>query len=572
MEQGRASDDGGQETDRRDEIESQLAVVQNWASSLDRSNFQVHETPAGLYVQLTTPQEVVEALQPGNEDLERAAEEARIAARYCARPNRVHAEAIKPDELVADLASARKLLESQPDTSTPNPWDTPASVAAATLEAHLLRGTDLPDDLLTFAAHTVLRVLEGEASPRAYDFEGTYFPLGADRSAARVLPLLLMPTASRLRALVDSADGSAALTRISAVGIKAAQAVASEVRLHLARGLDHLWATPCSDEEPCHHRMGWRLATEAMRNCVMSRQTNSIGMHWAVALKEPFAQSLARTPDGLIVPSRLDASIRALAPAATANTCVSSEAHTLLMALLYAQRRRLLQFKGTSMDQQGTHSLVSARALLTLAQHGDDPALFEHVDAYADNSALLNTFLRALSAAAEETPGRAAVARRLWPSLIRHVLELHEAGHAQFGTGYSDEGALVALIPNPAFETAYRYRELQEKPIEWWKPLTLQAEVEAWLVSAVGHAECVDQLISFLRVLTPEEQARVGLPWVATLVLASPSRIAKESFFVTTWLIETRYAAGAVGLSAKWQETVDALVIEGSIRLAPYSE
>ena len=572
MEQGGGSDDGGQETDGREEVEAQLAMVRNWASILDRSNLQVHETPEGLYVQSTTPREVVEALQLGNEELERAAEQVRLTARYYVRSNGAHAEAIKPDELAADLASARRLLESQPDISTPRPWDAPTLVAAASLEAYLLRRTDLPDDLLTFAADTVLRVLEGAASPRPHDFEDTYFEQGADRSAARVLSLLLMPNATRLRTLVDGTDGSAALTRISAAGLKAAQAVASEVRLHLARGLDHLWAAPCSDEEPCHHRMGWRLATEAMRDCVMSRQTDNIGMHRAMALKEPFAKSLARTPDDLIMPSRIDASIRALAPAATANICVSSEAHTLLMALLAAQRRGLLQYKGKSMDQRGTHSLVSARAALTLAQHGNDSVLFEHVDAYADNSALLNTHLRALSAAAEETPGRAAVARRIWPSLIRHVLDLHEAGHAQFDTGYSDEGALVALIPNPAVETAYLYRELQEKPIAWWEPLTLQAEVEAWLVSAVGHAACVDQLIFFLRVLTPEEQARVGLPWVAKLVLASPSRIAKGSFLVTMWLTETCYAASTVGLSAKWQEVVDALVTEGNIQLAPYSE
>ena len=74
----------------------------------------------------------------------------------------------------------------------------------------------------------------------------------------------------------------------------------------------------------------------------------------------------------------------------------------------------------------------------------------------------------------------------------------------------------------------------------------------------------------FLRMLTGEDQARVGLPWVSTLVLANPGHIAKGSFMSADWLIETRSAAG--GLSARWQQVVDALVVEGVTRLAPYSE
>ena len=54
--------------------------------------------------------------------------------------------------------------------------------------------------------------------------------------------------------------------------------------------------------------------------------------------------------------------------------------------------------------------------------------------------------------------------------------------------------------------------------------------------------------------LTQEDQARLGLPWVSTLVLANPGEITKGSFFLADWLIETRSAAAAVGLSARWQQ------------------
>ena len=105
----------------------------------------------------------------------------------------------------------------------------------------------------------------------------------------------------------------------------------------------------------------------------------------------------------------------------------------------------------------------------------------------------------------------------------------------------------------------------------WWEPLALRDVVEAWLAPAIGKARCVDQLIGFLRPLAPADQARVGLPWVATLVLASPSRVATGSFTLAEWLIETR-AAAAADLSDQWQQIVDALVVAGVTRLAPYSE
>ena len=72
--------------------------------------------------------------------------------------------------------------------------------------------------------------------------------------------------------------------------------------------------------------------------------------------------------------------------------------------------------------------------------------------------------------------------------------------------------------------------------------------------------------------LAPDDQARVGLAWVANLVLASPGNVAKGSYLVATWLIEARSAAESAGLSPQWQQVVDALVVEGVTRLAPYSE
>ena len=210
---------------------------------------------------------------------------------------------------------------------------------------------------------------------------------------------------------------------------------------------------------------------------------------------------------------------------------------------------------------------------MTIASDGEETLVHEQIDAYADNSTLLNTFLRALSAAAEESRDRAATAVRLWPSVVAHVIQLHETGHALFNGRHYGEYALASLLPNAAGEVAYLYREIDDgDPIAWWRPLSWQSTVEQWLQSAQGNAACVDHLIGFLRPLALKDQVRVGLPWVASLVLPDPGRVANRTFLLSSWLIEAREAASDLGVLSDWQRVVDALVVAGASRLAPYSE
>ncbi len=557
------------------EITEQQLVVQAraWASSLDRDSYESHKTQDGFYIQKKPPDYIPQALQDTIEDFKLASEATRLVVRYLINPTKENPEAIGPDELAADMDAARKLLENPPSFCLHDPWDTSALVAAAALKAHFVEGIRLPDDALSFAAETVLWFGEGATWPRRNEFEGTLFEERADRSAARALPLLLLPVAAQLRAVVDDEDGSKTFERAVCAGVNLAQAVADEVRLHLARGLDHVWKTPCVEHGRCHHELGWRIATETMRCSVLSEWDPESGRRSVLALKEPFTESLAGAAADSILLSRLDAAIRALAPAAMANICVSTQARDLLLALLAAQRRSLLFYEHNgNPDSRGSHTLVSARALLTLTRNADDAAIYEYIDSYADTSALLDNLLRALSAAAEETPDRAATARRIWPNVIRYVLQLNQSGHTPFGgTRYGDM-AVAAVIPNTTGELPYLYREVDDTPIVWWDPLELVSEFEAWLAPAAGNATCVDQLIGFVRALEPDDQVRVGLPWVTRLVVADPIRIGRGTFMLPTWLIEIRSVAVDAGLLSSWQQVVDILVVAGVSRLAPYSD
>ena len=563
---------GNSAADISETIDEQLMVVRGWASGLDRENYAAHEASDGYYIQATPPEEVSQALEEGSEDIARAQQAMGLQHRYYFDTGTQSAEPVEPGQLSDDIASARELLENPPSLGAGSAWDVAALVAAAVLEAHLLYGIDLTDEELEFSAEIVLRVAEGETSPSQFESEGAFFGWGANRSSARAIPLLLLPAATRLRTAIDSVDGSAALLRAAAAATNCARDPADEVRLHLARGLEHLWEEPCTLHGLCHHEVGLRLVIESMRDCVIGNWDPDTGHRNRVALRDPVTDSLAATTGASIIPSRLDSAIRALGPAAAAHTCAAAQAHTLVLALLNAQQRALLAHERGMADYRGTHTLIGARALLILAGIGDNSAIGGHIDAYADNSDLLYDLLSALSAAGEEAPPLAAAARRVWPGIMRRVLDLRNSGRVPFDGRSFGDMALAALVPNTTPEYRYISRQVQDTPITWWEPLELQSEITAWLVPAAGKPECVDQLISFLGVLTLEDQARTGLPWIATLVLADPDHLAHRISMVPDWLIEVRPAAADVGHLTQWQQVVDALVVAGVRQLAPYSQ
>ena len=468
--------------------------------------------------------------------------------------------------------TAQRLIANRSSAVLRDTWDAAALVAAAALKAHVLHDVQLSNDALSFVANTILKIGEGEVGVRPDEVEAAYFEQGADRSVGRALPLLLLASTAGFRMVAGQAGGRTTVDRAVRAGLRLARSTVYEVRLHLARGLDHVWESPCVHEGQCHHEIGFRLATETMRDCVFGRWNRHTGRRDIVDLEEPLGESLATAEDKSIHPGRLDAAIRALAPASMADICISGRAHAMLPALFSAQRRSLLSQEQHHADPRGTHALVSGRALLTLAQNGDAEKIYEHIDACADNPTLVGNLMRALSAAAEETAERAAIAERIWPCIFRHVFGLIESGHKPFPRGHYGDMALAALLPNPAHDVSYLYREVQGDPIIWWNPLLLQREVDEWIPLAQGMATCVDQLIIFLDALSSKEKLHIGLPWITDLVLPDPNGIAAGSFMISTWLIEQRPDAAETDLLAVWQRIVDALVVAGVTRLAPYSD
>ena len=259
---------GQAEDDNAAFVEQQLMPVRAWASRLDRDRYEARQTPDGVYIQATPPDDVVQGLAEANADMERTRQAIELGVRYHVEPAKGNTDPQPPDQLTADLETARELLEQPPSFSVYDPLDTAALVAAAALEAYFLNACDLPHDALSFAAKTVLQIGEGAVEPRPSEYEGTLFDQGADRSVARALPLLLLPGSAPIRAIVGKGGQETTIERVLAAGLNLARAVASEVRLYLVQRLDHVWEAACANDDRCHHELALSLVTSTLRDCI----------------------------------------------------------------------------------------------------------------------------------------------------------------------------------------------------------------------------------------------------------------------------------------------------------------
>ena len=126
-----------------------------------------------------------------------------------------------------------------------------------------------------------------------------------------------------------------------------------------------------------------------MRDCVFGPWDPDTGRRQVIELADPVerdARGHGGQRDPLLPPRRGDPGARPGRPgrhlclrAAPGNFSRCSSPRTAAPCSAYED----------DMDHRGTHALIAARALLTIAADGDDAPIHEHIDAYADNPALL---------------------------------------------------------------------------------------------------------------------------------------------------------------------------------------
>ncbi|MGW6915001.1 hypothetical protein ACWGB8_14490 [Kitasatospora sp. NPDC054939] len=540
------------------ETENFLATVRGWAATFDASRYRSEQQADGsVQIELTPPDDVVSVLQSQNDDLARGSRATALVARYGDR-RKALADDSTPTDFLRDLREARDLHANPPQSIPTGPLEAPAAVACHALHTALVRAEPVVEGDLLWSANVLLEVAERPRSQEQPDDDVSLITWGADRSAARGLPLLLLPQAAVVRRAAGLEDQQGR-QRLRDALQQLATAPAHESRLYYAGALDPVWAAPCAldSAEVCHHRVALGLVEDCVRAATHGSWNVEEQSYERLRLEGPVADALPSIPGDKIIVRVLSPGIRAAAPAAVSGCC-SAEAARLLAALLDAHRRGLISHEHLYHRSQDD-ALVAARALLTVS---DASAMSQHLAAYGTRMDPLAGFLRAVAAAAEETTTLADAASRAWPRVMDTVLGILDAADKPDMRDRYTVYATAALVPSVAYDFGYLYREVSGEPRSWTDLSAWTVQIGRWLTHASGHPDCVNALVSAVRTLPMPEQVVVGLPWMEALIVSAPDRIANRSWGLADWLREVRSHVHGNAPSS-WQRIVDALTVAG---------
>jgi hypothetical protein len=281
------------------------------------------------------------------------------------------------------------------------------------VELHLSSRASVSEDDLTWSATVLLQEAAAIAEHQSADFDDSLFSQGADRSAARALPFLLLPAARELRTAL-SVNGSDDLEELVALSRAVAVNGVNETRLAYARALDAVWAAPCDTAHlfgRCHHRIAFDLVTESFVDSLVGPWDADAQRRSIVRLDPPNASSLDTVKGDDIYVRRLTAPLRAMGASAISTACCTHDARQAVQSLLAAHQRAMLAYEHCY-HHSHSDSLVAARAALWQAIGGRDDIVFEYVRHYIEDSRVLAEGLQAIAVAAEERPDAGEHAHR----------------------------------------------------------------------------------------------------------------------------------------------------------------
>lgn len=553
-------------------VREYIAAVRTWASALDRAAYEVRQEGDRLMIQLAHDPEVEQVLGDSNADLRRTNDAMGLTLRHAhVRDNGGRAPNIHAEALAADITLARQLLDDPPQ-SVGFSADGPVAAAASAVELHLSGRVTVADDDLAWSATVLLQVAAGIAETSLDRFDDSFFSQGADRSAARSLPFLLLPAAHSLRAAlgvrgVDDVNELIELNRAVAVR------KVSEVRLAYARTLDAVWSAPCDTTHlhgRCHHSIAFDLVTESFLDSVKGPWDTEAQRRPVVRLDPPKASTLDTLNGDNIYAQRLILALRAMGAAAISSACCREDARAALRSLLAAYQRAMLTYEHGYNHSQ-SDALVAARAALWQAIDERDDVVLDYVRNYVSNARVLAEALQALAAAAEERAEAGQHARRLWPNVIDLVLDAAEANPKLFTERTWGDYAEAALIPNTAAGRSYMTIELAGQPYRWRDPLTWKPQIDRWLEAIIGTYMSIDQIVIAVRELDVADQIEQGLRWIERIVAKSGTNCA-STFTLPEWLHERRADLVTDDQIDRWQRVVDLLVVAGDSRVADLAD
>jgi hypothetical protein len=546
-----------------DDAEQQLATIQGWAQIMHPENHHPRQDGDNLVIEYQHPEEITAKLAPVLESHDRSMTAFRLQAAYTMAM--AQGRAIPADSLLADLADAQDLAGRPPQDGPVRIIDPVAAVAAAAVIAHARGQLAVPAWELSWAASIVIEVA---ASPWRHPLDSEYsvHPIGADRSAAAALPLLLLPALSE--AGTDPAELSEALQRC-------ATSAPDEVRIIFSQAAAPVWAAPChpvTPSGPCCHQQLWAAAIQGLRDCQLGDWSQTAQRQLIAPVEEPFGEALAAIPTSQLLLNRLTSPLITAAAAAHSPSCAAGDARALLSALLPAHQRATLHWAKEGYSHPGNqHGPAAARTLAELAASGDTGPLTDHVRALTADTGALATFLHDLATEFTYNQDLRPALATTWRPVMTAALDELERDPGLLDDDHWTGTVLGGLLPRPDLRVDDTDPDSTLKSAQetWPHPGEFADLVTRWLPIARGYPGAADGLVRLARCAPPSWQASTGLTWAEDLIADDYPAIASRSFHLPTWLGEIRPAIQSdTGATARWRRIVDGLAAAGDGRAA----
>jgi len=545
-------------------------TVVRCAAHLDWNNYSIVAEGKQQLITVNVPEDVIKALAPVVEDIDRREQMYRLLNRY--RPKRLtpyrFALAILPsdEEITSDFHCALDLEQAlQGDLSGALPGAL-AGVAAAVLHRTALGATSakLPDECFAWALRRLVHSATTSDLGASYISE-SIFPDGADRQAALALPLVLLVREDESPPTPSSQEADAHVREFLVLLCSALEACTCspflEVRHNIAEGVGLVFEQPCEQIGlgPCWHEPVWQAIEAGARNVVLGKLSED-GRREIEATTDIVSLAQARDQD-LMLTHIAPAAICAL-DAARGRSCIAARAQQLRDILLDAYARSARHWAENNYHRRDEQDAAFASAVLRWAAEDNAVVLVDIGTKMRESPAALSHYLGALIMVATYETTFVPILAKVWPQLM----ELGLASLREFGAEarrYTTARLLDRLIPSPSAPGYFDDPAIVlAKARQSWFPIaSISGHVEEWLKQAQRHAEGIDALAGFLRTLPAGEQVKPGLDWIRDLVVDDDGTASTCGFLLVSWLRSLRDSSLDDSASRSFRAVVDALVL-----------
>lgn len=542
--------------------------IQAWASLLRAESYEavrVNDERVGL---LYTPPLPSDEFRVRQEDLSRGMEAIRLL-NYAHEPARAPAHIAT---LARDLELAIELAEHPPELGEYFVRDALPAVAATAVIAHAEARFGPDRKQLEWAVAILVQASMGTADSAEWD--GSFFSMGGDRSAALALPCLMLPTFEEGDSWLDREDRQAihgALSRLILSG-------SDEVRRTTARGLTRVWSAPCSlannGNQPCRHEIAFELVEASLRDCRMGRFDKKAQRRRPIQIEKPSRVLDRVAPEDMIV-GRLVPAMIASSACVMAHCCVSGKAKILRDALFRAHAKGAVHWvaKNFQLDMNPEVQRMVAECVLTSAVAGDIDAFRVYSTELTNESTAFYQFLHEVARVATYDMDQRSTLCKVWPEVMAHLLEVicNESpflGKSGRGQRERDE-AIASLIMRPQIrvEDAAPEATLQSAKEAWLDLDSIDTLITRWLPLAKGIPQCVDSIVGFLDTTAMTTQVSRGLDLVLIVVDGQFESVASHTWLLFDWLerLKASRSLNTVAL-AKVHVLADGLAAHGDWR------